>query len=80
MRTAATEIVFEICHDLFVTRRFRFGEEGRALHDHPIDAVAALDGLLGDEGGLERMSMSGGSETFEGDDFRVPDRTDGNAA
>ena len=44
------------------------GEQLRGLHDHPIDAVAALDGLFVDEGLLQGMRSLGRAETFERDD------------
>src|ERR1700760_4806893 len=43
------------------------------LHDHPIDTVAALDGLLVDERLLQLMRLLRCAETFEGDDLALAD-------
>ena len=57
MRPAAAEIVRERLLDLRLGRLLVLGEEGGRLHDHAVDAVAALHGLLVDEGPLHRMRL-----------------------
>src|SRR5207247_991307 len=56
VRPAAAEVVAERLADLAVGGAGLPGaEKGRRLHDHPVDAVAALRGLLVDERLLDRM-------------------------
>src|SRR6185312_12620389 len=50
MGPAATEIVGERLLDLVLARILRLGEKGGRLHDHAVDAIAALHRLLVDEG------------------------------
>jgi hypothetical protein len=45
-------------------------EERSGLHDHAVDAVAALHRLLFDERLLQRVRLLGRAEPFEGHHFR----------
>ena len=53
------------CLDLALARLLVRGQERRRLHDHAVDAVAALRGLLVDECLLHRMRLLGRAETFQ---------------
>src|ERR1035437_10809563 len=44
---------------------FVLGEECGGLHDHAVDAIAALRGLLVDERLLHRMALLGRAEAFQ---------------
>jgi len=44
-------------------------EQGLGGHDHAVEAVAALRGLLIDKGLLHRVRRLAGTEAFEGDDL-----------
>ena len=55
VRAAAAEVVGERLFDLRFGRLLVLGEERGGFHDHAVDAVAALHGLLVDEGPLHRM-------------------------
>ena len=48
-----------------LARLLVLGQERRRLHDHAVDAVAALRGLLVDEGLLHRMRLLRRAEAFE---------------
>ena len=51
------------------------GEEGGRLHDHAVDAVAALHRLLLDEGALHRVQIFRRAQPFQRDDLvAVADR------
>ena len=69
MRAAAAEIVGERLLDLGLARLLVLREEGRRLHDHAVDAVAALRGLFVDEGLLHRMRLLRRAEPFERHDL-----------
>src|SRR5262249_1512935 len=66
---AAAEIVRERSLDIGVARLLVAGEECRRLHDHAVDAIATLRGLLVDEGLLHRVRLLRGAEPFERDDL-----------
>src|SRR5262245_60828566 len=65
MGPAATEIAAERLLDLAITRVRGALEERLARHDHAVDAVAALGGLLLDERLLERMGLGRRAEALE---------------
>src|SRR5215475_4226087 len=66
MRAAATEIAGERLLGLFERRLRRLRQQRRAGHDHAVGAVAALRGLLGNEGGLDGMGLLGGAQALYG--------------
>src|SRR5262245_38123175 len=73
MRPAATEVARHPLLHLFerrsgVSRQQRFGG-----HDHAVGAIAALSGLLRNEGCLHRVRSVGRSETFERRDLTTGD-------
>ena len=51
-------------------------EQFLGRHDHAVDAVAALRGLLVDEGLLQRMRLVDRAEPFDGGDLGVAERAD----
>src|SRR5688500_2990982 len=55
VRAAAAQIVGERLPDLGVARALVLREQVGGLHDHAVDAVAALHRLLLDEGLLQRV-------------------------
>src|SRR6202040_905923 len=57
MGSAATKIVRQLGFDLLFRRFSVVRQQGGGLHDHAVDAVAALHGLLVHEGLLERVRM-----------------------
>src|SRR6185437_496591 len=59
--------------DLIAARMRVLIEEGLSRHDHSIDAVTALCGLLRNERLLQRMRSFGCAEPFERDDLGVAD-------
>src|SRR5262249_39167353 len=65
MRPAATEIAAEGPLDLAIARVRGALEERLAGHDHAVDAVAALGGLLFDEGSLERVRLLARAQPLE---------------
>ena len=65
MGAAAAEIVGERVLDVALAWLLVLGEERRRLHDHAVDAVAALRGLLVDEGLLHRMRLLRRAEAFQ---------------
>lgn len=69
MGAAATEIPRQLVANL----RFRgLGdsiEQGLGGHDHAVQAIATLRGLLVDEGLLHRVRMLTAADAFQGDDF-----------
>src|SRR5438309_4530869 len=69
MGAAATEIVGERNPDLGFARVLGLRQEGGRLHDHAVDAVAALCGLLVDEGLLHAMHLLALGQAFERDDL-----------
>src|SRR5271154_1103071 len=73
MGSAATEIVSEGLLDLIDGGMRLLPQQRCHLHDHAIDAIAALHGLFVDEGLLQRMRALGRAETFEGDDLARSD-------
>jgi len=74
MGPAPAEVAGERLLDVGFTRVLAGGQEGRGLHDHAVDAVAALHGLLVDEGLLYGMRTLRRAETFQRDDLLRPDR------
>src|ERR1700730_4425004 len=67
MRAAAAQIVGEGLLDVCRARLLALVgvEEGGRLHDHAVDAVAALGGLLVDEGLLQRMWILRAAQALE---------------
>ena len=57
MRAAAAEIVGERLLDVGIARLLVRAQQRRRLHDHAVDAVAALRRLLVDKGLLHRMRL-----------------------
>src|SRR5579872_6242547 len=80
MRSAAAEIAREFLLDLLVAGVLGLGEKCRRLHDHAVDAIAALHGLLVDKGLLDGMRLLRRAEPLQRDDLLVGDRRDGDAA
>src|SRR6266852_8338202 len=74
MGSAAAEIVRQLRFDLQFRRLWVVREQGSGLHDHAVDAVAALHGLLVDEGLLDRVRMLVRTEPFERHDLSIGDR------
>src|SRR6185437_5605394 len=70
---AAAEILGERRFDLAGARPGVLAEKSGRLHDHAVDAIAALHRLLVDEGLLQPMRLLDAAETFERDDFSVAD-------
>src|SRR5438445_8352165 len=65
MRAAAAKVVRQLGFDLLF-RRLRVAlQQGGGLHDHAVDAVAALHGLLLDEGLLDWMRIRVRAQPFE---------------
>src|SRR5690349_20748263 len=65
MRAAATEIVAQCAENLRL-RRMRIARKQRlGAHDHAVEAVAALRGLLVDEGLLNRIGALARTKTFQ---------------
>src|SRR3546814_10671908 len=62
MRSAAAEITLQRLLDVAVARIGVFVEQRLRGHDHAVDAVAALRGLLVDEGLLDRVRLVDRSE------------------
>ena len=71
VRSAAAEVAVQRRANLRARRLLVARDERRGRHDHPVDAVAALRGLLVDERLLDRMRLVGRAESF--------DRRDGSA-
>src|SRR5579863_5648290 len=73
MRAAAAEIVGQSRLDLGRGRLRGLVQEGLGLHDHAVHAIAALGGLLLDEGALHRMQILARAQSLESDDLRLAD-------
>ena len=69
MRAAPAQIPGERILDVGLARLAVSGKEGGRLHDHAVDAVAALHRLLLDEGALQRLRIFQRAQAFEGDDL-----------
>jgi len=67
MRGTTAEIVGERVLDLSFGRLFGRRQECGRLHDHAVDAVAALHRLLIDEGALHGVQLARGGKPFERD-------------
>jgi hypothetical protein len=65
MGPAAAQIAGECFLDIGFARLAVGGEEGRRLHDHAVDAVAALHRLLLDECPLQRVQVFLRAQPFE---------------
>src|SRR5262249_37424152 len=76
MRAAATEIPGERLPDLRVARAPVLLEERGGSHDHPVDAVPTLRGLLVDERLLELRGVCDRAEPLERGDRATLDRAD----
>ena len=74
MGTATAQIAGKRLLDLRIAGALVRGEKGDCLHDHAIDAVAALRGLLRDEGLLDGMQLLGRAQAFQGHDLFLADR------
>jgi len=80
MGAAAAEVVAERLGDGGLARVRITPQQGGDGHDHPVEAVAALGALLGDEGRLDRMGVLGRAQAFERRDLPRADDADGDAA
>src|SRR4051794_37266971 len=67
MRSAPTQIIGERVLHLRFSRFPGRSKECSRLHDHPVDAVAALRRLLLDEGILHGMELARAAEPFQRD-------------
>ena len=65
MRSTAAQVVGERVFDLCFRRLLGPGEERGRLHNHAVDAIAALHRLFLDEGALHRVQAFGRAEAFE---------------
>src|ERR1700686_3242318 len=65
VRAAAAEVVGERLLDLVLGRMLVLREQDGGLHDHAVDAVAALRGLLVDEGLLKGVRLFRRAQAFE---------------
>src|SRR3954447_26417552 len=65
MRAAAAQIVAQCLKHLFFRRLRRSREQRLRRDDHAVEAVAALCGLLGDEGLLHWVGMLARAKTLE---------------
>src|ERR1700754_169980 len=73
VRTAAAKIAIERGSDLPVRGIRVFLQQRGCADQNAGDAVAALQRLLGDESGLQRMRQLGGSQSFDCSDVLVRD-------
>src|SRR3989441_2561423 len=80
MSPAPAQVAGERLLDVGFTRVLAGGQEGGGLHDHAVDAVAAVHGLLIDKGLLHGMRPLRRAETFQRDDLLCPDRREGHHA
>src|SRR5437764_8155421 len=69
VRAAATKVLGERSADLLLGRIACGLQERGGLHDHAVDAIAALHRLLVDERLLQRVRLRRRSETFERHEF-----------
>src|SRR4029434_4356000 len=76
VRAAAEQIRGERLLDLAIARMRILIEQCLCLHDHAVDAVAALHGLLINEGLLQPVRMLGAAQALERRDLRVTDTAD----
>src|SRR5687767_6758451 len=80
VRAAAAQVGCERLPDLILTRVPVRCEQRGGLHDHAVDAVAALHRLLLDEGLLQRVRPLRGAQPFERDDLLAGGGRDRHAA
>src|SRR2546421_2485508 len=71
LAAAAAQVGVQVLADLRLAGVGLGGEQRGGFHDHAVGAIAALQGLLGDEGGLQGMRARRGAEAFEGDDLGI---------
>jgi len=76
MGAATAEVVFELVADRRFGRVRRARQQGGGRHDHAVQAIAALGGLFGNEGGLDRVQHPIGFQPLQRHDSAVPDATD----
>src|SRR5215469_13768833 len=69
MRAAAAEIVAQRFADLSFRWSRRAQQQRLRGHDHAVEAIAALRGLLVDESLLNGIGMLASAEAFEGHDL-----------
>src|SRR6266571_3931789 len=83
MGAAATEIAGERLSDIGLARLLVLRQERGGLHDHAVDAVAALHRLRVDEGLLHRMRLLDRAEALQRNDLlglrELADRRDARA-
>src|SRR5271154_6242120 len=76
VRSTPAQVVGQCLLDLRLGRIFVRRDERRCLHDHAVDAVAALHGLFIDECSLQRMRFFRRAKSLESHNA-VADRADG---
>src|SRR5262245_13456823 len=74
VRAASAEIAVERCFHLVTGRRRVLPQQRRRAHQDTGDTIAALHGLLGDEGPLQWMRPSGTSQSLKRQDVLPRDR------
>jgi hypothetical protein len=80
MSSTATKIAVQSLFYFGVSRVLVCVEQSFRSHNHPVDAITALRGLLLDEGFLQIVRTSAASQPLERRDIPILHRTDGNAA
>ena len=65
MSAAAADIFRQRVLDLSERRMRRLAQQRLRRHDHPVCAVTALRGLLGNEGGLKRIRVFRSAQSFD---------------
>src|SRR5215472_127149 len=65
MRTASTEVRGQAISDLCIRRVRSLGQQRCRLHDHSVDAIAALHRLFLDESLLKRMGIFGRTQPLQ---------------
>src|SRR5262245_56462303 len=76
MAAAAAEVAGEPVAHLRLGRARVAIEQRLCGHDHAVEAVAALPGLLVDESLLQRMELGGGAQPLERGHLRLSDLAD----
>ena len=76
---ATTQMPLHAGLDILFGRMCILAEQADDAHDHAGSTVAALGGILGQEGFLHGMQLAALGESFDGEDFlfiRIPNRRD----
>src|SRR5215472_533910 len=74
MRTAAAKIALQCSGDLRIARVLLAPEQRDRRDDDPVDAIAALDRLLVDEGLLDWVQFRRTADPFDGGDVVTGNR------